>query len=587
MLNEDDPSEQPFEPDPEPFEPPPLPAHLLSPAPSPVQIHFQLSRAALTGSNSSRILCLCGYIREHSVSVLIDSGSSHNITQPLIVEFLGLHVVPVPSIPVLVGNGESLCCSVKDRFLIPIVDELLDELHGATVFSKLELRSGYHQIRIAPTDVHKTAFRTVNGHFEFLVMPFGLSSAPVTFQAVMNENFRPLLRRFVLVLSDHRLFVKLPKCCFGISSIDYLGHVIFVAGLTVDPSKLRPMVELPTPTSLSGLREFCGLMGYYRRFMHHYATVVAPLTDLLRGNWSDLSQNQCPIAFFSKKMSPTMQLTSNYEREMYAITEAVGKWRHYLLGRCFHIYTDQKSPQGLLKQTIQTLAQHKWLTKLLGFDYDIFYTQGKNNLVVDALSRHSAISMFLLSAVSSTAPLILTQLQDFFAAHPTALPMPQRVSKDLSIDFITHLSNSSGKTVIWVVVDRLSNDRDPLFLSKFWQELFRLSGTSLAYTAYHPQTDGQTEVLNRVLETYPRYLICKEPCLWSQFLHLAAYWVGAMVYELELSEGSRIHSIFHSSSLKPFHGDSPPSAGARVLPPKVIGSELVPRPLCVLGRRTI
>ncbi|KAL0289709.1 UNVERIFIED_CONTAM: Retrovirus-related Pol polyprotein from transposon [Sesamum calycinum] len=243
---------------------------------------------------------------------------------------------------------------LKDRFSIPIVDELLDELHDAIVFSKLDLRSRYHQIRIAPTDVHKTAFRTVNGHFEFLVMPFGLSNAPVTFQAVMNEIFRPLLRRFVLVLSDHRLFVKLPKCCFGISSIDYLGHVISVAGLTVDPSKLRPMVELPTPISLSGLREFCGLMGYYRRFMHHYATVVAPLTDLLcqhecftGSNWSVLSQNQCPIAFFSKKMSPAMQLTSNYEREMYAITEAVRKWRHYLLGRCFHIYLDQKVPRLL------------------------------------------------------------------------------------------------------------------------------------------------------------------------------------------------------------------------------------------------
>ncbi|KAL0317485.1 UNVERIFIED_CONTAM: Retrovirus-related Pol polyprotein from transposon opus [Sesamum angustifolium] len=254
MPNEDDPSGQPFEPDPKPFEPPPLPAHLLSPALSPVQIHFQLSRVALTGSNSSRILCLCGCIREHSVSVLIDSGSSHNIIQPRVVEFLGLHVVSV--------------------------------------------------------------------------------------------------------LSDHSLFVKLPKCCFGISSIDYLGHVISAAGLTVDPSKLRAMVELPTPTSLSGLREFYGLMGYYRHFMHHYATVAAPLTDLLCGNWSVLSQNQCPIAFFSKKMSPTMQLTSTYEREMYAITEAVRKWRHYLLGRCFHIYTDQKSPQGLLKQTIQTLAQH-------------------------------------------------------------------------------------------------------------------------------------------------------------------------------------------------------------------------------------
>ncbi|KAL0355084.1 UNVERIFIED_CONTAM: Retrovirus-related Pol polyprotein from transposon.6 [Sesamum radiatum] len=165
-----------------------------------------------------------------------------------------------------------------------------------------------------------------------------------------------------------------------------------------------------------------------------------------------LSQNQRPIAFFSKKLSPSMQSTSAYEREMYAITEAVWKWRHYLLGRRFHIYTDQKSLRGLLQQTIQTPAQHKWLTKLLAFDYDIFYTPGKSNFIADSLSRYSAPAVFLLSAVSSAAPIILTQLREFYASHPAG------------VSIIRHLHATPSNPLVLSPQHSLVYYRDRIFI---------------------------------------------------------------------------------------------------------------------------
>ncbi|KAK1645648.1 hypothetical protein QYE76_063453 [Lolium multiflorum] len=204
----------------------------------------------------------------------------------------------------------------KDKFPIPVVDELLDELHGARFFTKLDLRSGYHQVRMHPDDIEKTTFRTHHGHFEFLVMPFGLSNAPATFQALMNDVLSPYLRRFVLVFFDdiliysatwaehlqhvaiifnelraHRLHLKRSKCSFGTTSVAYLGHVISADGVAMDADKVTAVTAWPIPRSPRALCDFLGLVGYYRKYIRDFGLIAAPSrvspTRLLLGRGGD------------------------------------------------------------------------------------------------------------------------------------------------------------------------------------------------------------------------------------------------------------------------------------------------------------
>ncbi|XP_042958052.1 uncharacterized protein LOC122293563 [Carya illinoinensis] len=358
--------------------------------------------------------------------------------------------------------------TIKDKFPIPVIDELLDELFGASVFSKLDLRSGYHQIRVKDVDIEKTAFRTHEGHYEFLVMPFGLTNAPATFQGLMNDVFKPFLRRFVLVFFDeiliysknlrdhvshlravlhvlkqHTLYAKMSKCRFAMHEVDYLGHIISAEGVKADSSKLVSMVEWPIPKSLKALRGFLGLTGYYRKFIKDYGSIAAPLTafkklkeavtspPVLRlpdfsksftiecdasgiGLGAVLMQEGQPIAFYSKALKGKALLLSTYEKELLALVSAVAKWRPYLLGGVFQVKTDQQALKYLLEQRVGTETQQKWLSKLIGYDFTIDYKRGKENQVADALSRKSEEQTATLALITFPTSLWIEELKQSY-----------------------------------------------------------------------------------------------------------------------------------------------------------------------------
>ncbi|GJR23123.1 putative reverse transcriptase domain-containing protein [Tanacetum coccineum] len=286
--------------------------------------------------------------------------------------------------------------TVKNRYPLLRIDDLFDQQQGSRVYSKIDLRSGYHQLRVREEDILKTVFRNRYGHYEFQVMPFGLTNAPAIFMDLMNRVCKPYLNKFVIVfiddiliyyknkkehegqlklilrlLKEDKLFTKFSKCEFWLSEVKFLDHVIDSKGIHVDPAKIESFKDWASPKTPTKICQFLG---------HSIA---------------------------SRQLKVHKKNYTTHDLELEAIVLALKMWRHYMYGTKCVVFTDHKSLQHILDQKELNMRQCRWLEMLSDYDCEICYHLGKANVVADALSRKKRIKPLQVQALVMTIGLNL------------------------------------------------------------------------------------------------------------------------------------------------------------------------------------
>ncbi|XP_069154406.1 uncharacterized protein [Solanum lycopersicum] len=452
--------------------------------------------------------------------------------------------------------------TIRNKYPIPRIDDLFDQLQGASVFSKIDLRSGYHQLKVRAEDIPKTAFRTRYGHYEFLVMSFGLTNAPAAFMDLMNGVFRPYLDSFVIVfiddiliysrskeehehhlrivlgiLKEKKLYAKFSKCEFWLSSIAFLGHVVSKEGIMVDPKKIEAVRDWVRPASVTEIRSFLGLAGYYRRFVEGFSSIASPLTRLTQKKvtfqWSD----ECEVSFQKLKTLLTTAPILTLPVE----------------GEGFVVYCDA-SRIGLGKANVVADALSR---KAVSMGSLAMLQVGERPLARDV---QSLANSFVRLDISESGKQVKYEHQKP-GGVTQRMPIPEWKWERIAMDFVVGLPCTLGKfDAIWVIVDRLTksahfvpvqttynseklakiyireivrlhgvpisiiSDRGTQFTSHFWRSMQKELGTRVDLsTAFHPQTDGQSERTIQVLKDMLRACVIDFGGHWDQFLPLAEF----------------------------------------------------------------
>nr|GEX49192.1 putative reverse transcriptase domain-containing protein [Tanacetum cinerariifolium] len=336
--------------------------------------------------------------------------------------------------------------TIKNRYPLPRIDDLFDQLQGSSIYSKIDLRSGYHQLRTHEEDILITAFRTRYGHYEFQVMPFGLTNAPAVFMDLMNRVCKPHLDKFVIVFIDDiliysknkeehgehlktilnllrskKLYAKFTKCDFWLYSVQFLGHVIDSNGVHVDPTKIEAIknwIAPTTPTEDDNEEEAFQTL--------KLKSCSAPILSLpegskdfvmyldasLKGFGAVLMQREKVIAYASRQLRKNEENYTTHALELGAVVFALQLWRHYLYGTKFTVYTDHKSLQYILDQKELNMRQRRWIELLSDYDRVIRYYPGKANVVADALSRKDKEPIRVHALVVTVLNKLLEQIQN-------------------------------------------------------------------------------------------------------------------------------------------------------------------------------
>ncbi|GJX36735.1 putative mitochondrial protein [Tanacetum coccineum] len=464
--------------------------------------------------------------------------------------------------------------TIKDKFPIPVVEELIDELSGSKFFLELDLRSGYHQIRMEDSDVYKTTFRTHEGILEKVC--FGFLFDDILIYSKSLESHLGHLRQVLSMMKANSLFAKRTKCVFVAISVEYLVHFISSKGVATDPTKIQAMKEWPEPKNIKQLRGT-------RLALPDFNKTFTVETDALGlGIRAVLQQEGHPISFINKTLAPKHQSLSTYEKEFLAVLMALEKWKGYLLDRHFKIKTDHFSLKYLMGQRLTTPFQTKWLPKLLRFDYEISYKSGSKNVVADALSRISSGAELNELVLTSITTDLMKQVKDNAMGGHLGTNVTLHRIKD--VFFLERLHGMPESIV---------SDRDKIFLSHFWQSLFKVLKCYLRcmtgerpkeWTLWLPMAefcgDSLVESVDRTMQAREEFLqVAKfhlkkaqdrmisqankhrsdrvlEVGMWVYLKLQSHRQIGAVAYKLELPPNSQVHPVFHVSRLKLCHGNS-------------------------------
>nr|GFB12914.1 putative reverse transcriptase domain-containing protein [Tanacetum cinerariifolium] len=320
-----------------------------------------------------------------------------------------------------------------NRYPLPRIDDLFDQLQGSSVYSKIDLRSGYHQLRVREEDIPKTAFRTRYGHYKFQDYAIWFDERTGRIHGPYESEHEEHLRWILELLKKEELYAKFSKNKFWIPKVQFLGHVIDKQGIHVDPARIESVKHWASPKSPTEIRKFLGLAGYYRRFIEGFPKVAKPMTKhtqkKVEFEWGDkqeaplqllkqklcsapilalpegsenfivycdasnkgfdavLMQREKVISYASRQLKVREKNYTTHNLELGAVVFALKIWRHYLYGTKYRVFTDHKSLQHILDQKELNMRQRRWLELFSDYDCEIRYHLGKANVVADALSR--------------------------------------------------------------------------------------------------------------------------------------------------------------------------------------------------------
>nr|GEX29107.1 hypothetical protein [Tanacetum cinerariifolium] len=475
---------------------------------------------------------------------------------------------------------------VKNRYPLLRIDDLFDQLQGSSVYSKIDMRSGYHQLRIKEEDISITAFRTQYGYFEFQVMPFGLTNAPVVFMDLMNRVCKPYLDKFIIVFIDdilvyskdeeeherhlkiilellkkERLYAKFLKCDFWLDSVQFIGHVIDRSGVHKNKKYEWGKEEEEAFQTLK--QKLCNasilaLPKGTKDFMMYCDASLKGYEDVLM-------QREKVIAYASRQLRVHEENNTTYDLELGAVVFALRLWRHYLYGTKCVVFTDHKSLQYILNQKELNLRQRRWIELLSDYDCEIRYHLGKENVMADALSQKERGKPLRVQALMMTVHNDLPK-RICEAQRKQRRKRSDKMCQDLKLLYwwpnmkVDIAITPGGYDTIWVIVDQLTksahflpmkktdsmekltqlyfkefvckngvpvsiiSNRDSHFTSRFWKSLMKSLRTDLDMsTAYHPQTDGKSKRTIQTLQDMLRTYVIDFGSSWDRHLPLVEF----------------------------------------------------------------